>query len=235
VSIHLAVLALLVANAAGSPSATSSRFQQVRPVQEVASLLTRHPALVAPRRGSRRLRIVAARRPITNERTVLPVVGHATDASGRLWLRVQLPGRPNGGSGWIERAGTHAGTTAFHLVVEISLRRVIVYQHAKAIRTFRAIVGKPSTPTPQGEYFVEEAVELPSNVAGAPFALALSARSDVYQEYAGGPGQVALHGLANVGGSLGTAVSHGCVRLEAAVMRWLVLRVGPGVPVTIRP
>jgi len=68
---------------------------------------------------------------------------------------------------------------------------------------------------------------------GAPFALALSARSNVLQEFDGGPGQVALHGLANVGGVLGTAVSHGCVRLDNDVMRWLVVRIGPGVPVTI--
>ncbi len=68
---------------------------------------------------------------------------------------------------------------------------------------------------------------------GAPFALALSARSTVYQEFAGGPGQIALHGLGNVGGTPGTAVSHGCVRLDARAMTWLVRRIGPGVPVTV--
>jgi lipoprotein-anchoring transpeptidase ErfK/SrfK len=68
---------------------------------------------------------------------------------------------------------------------------------------------------------------------GAPFALALSARSNVFQQFAGGPGQIGLHGLANVGGTLGTAVSHGCVRVDGEAMRWLATRVGPGVPVTI--
>jgi lipoprotein-anchoring transpeptidase ErfK/SrfK len=94
-------------------------------------------------------------------------------------------------------------------------------------------VGKPSTPTPQGEFFVEESVQLSPDEAGAPFALALSARSDVYREFAGGPGQVALHGVANIGGLLGTAVSHGCVRLSTTAMRWLGARIGPGTPVTI--
>jgi hypothetical protein len=56
---------------------------------------------------------------------------------------------------------------------------------------------------------------------------------EVLQEFDGGPGQVALHGLANVGGVPGSAVSHGCVRLDNDVMRWLVARIGPGVPVTI--
>jgi lipoprotein-anchoring transpeptidase ErfK/SrfK len=68
---------------------------------------------------------------------------------------------------------------------------------------------------------------------GAPYALALSARSNVLQEFDGGPGQIGLHGLSNVGGVLGSAASHGCVRLDNATMRWLVFRVGPGVPVTI--
>lgn len=73
-----------------------------------------------------------------------------------------------------------------------------------------------------------------AGAVGAPFALALSARSDVLQTFAGGPGQIGLHGLTNVGGVLGTAVSHGCVRLENGAMQWLVARVGAGVPVTIR-
>jgi len=55
----------------------------------------------------------------------------------------------------------------------------------------------------------------------------------VLQEFDGGPGQIGLHGLDNVGGVLGSAVSHGCVRLADRVMRWLVGRIGPGVPVTI--
>jgi lipoprotein-anchoring transpeptidase ErfK/SrfK len=70
--------------------------------------------------------------------------------------------------------------------------------------------------------------------AGAPFALALSARSNVLRRYEGGPGQVAIHGMANLGGTLGTAGSHGCVRLSDRSIRWLAARIGPGVPVAIR-
>jgi lipoprotein-anchoring transpeptidase ErfK/SrfK len=110
---------------------------------------------------------------------------------------------------------------------------VTVYRYGRRARAFKAIVGKASTPTPRGQFFVEEAIRLPAGAAGAPFALALSARSNVLQEFAGGPGQIALHGLSNVGGTLGTAVSHGCVRLDNGAMRWLVARIGPGAPVTI--
>jgi lipoprotein-anchoring transpeptidase ErfK/SrfK len=110
-----------------------------------------------------------------------------------------------------------------------------VYHEGRLVRRFTVIVGKPSTPTPQGQFFVEESVRLPPESAGAPFALALSARSNVLQEFAGGPGQIALHGLANLGGTLGTAISHGCVRLGDRDITWLADRIGPGVPVTIIP
>jgi len=61
----------------------------------------------------------------------------------------------------------------------------------------------------------------------------VGARSNVFQEFGGGPCQIALHGLANIGGVLGSAASHGCVCLDNGTMRWLVFRIGPGVPVTI--
>ena len=74
---------------------------------------------------------------------------------------------------------------------------------------------------------------MPPGSPGAPFALALSARSDVLQEFAGGRGQIAIHGVANLAGTPGTAVSHGCVRLADRDIRWLAARIAPGVPVTI--
>ena len=43
---------------------------------------------------------------------------------------------------------------------------------------------------------------------------------------------VALHGLLNIGGTLGTAASHGCVRLGNTAISWLAAHTGPGVPVT---
>lgn len=159
---------------------------------------------------------------------MLPVLG-----STKGWLRVELPGRPNGRAGWIIRSKTVASTTRWHIVVELSVRRIVVYRNGHSVRIAKAVVGKPSTPTPLGQFFVEESIALRPTDAGAPFALALSARSEVLQEFDGGPGQIALHGLDNVGGLPGTAVSHGCVRLDNAVMRWLVARIGPGVPVTV--
>jgi hypothetical protein len=229
------VLALLFAAllAATSPARASTAVDEH--AQELALLLSTHAARRAPRDGAATIELVRALRPLTAERTTLPVVGHATDTRGTRWLRVRLPGRPNGHLGWIKQSATVLETTPWHIVVDTSERLVSVYRNGHEIRAYSSVVGKPSTPTPLGEFFVEEDVELRPGDVGAPYALALSARSDVFQEFDGGPGQVALHGLANVGGMLGTAASHGCVRLDTAAMRWLVTRIGPGVPVTITP
>jgi len=205
----------------------------VKPTQKLAALLSAHEAFSKPARNSAPLVLVQARRPYTGERTVLPLIGHRTGVNGLEWLHVRLPGRPSGHTGWIKQRATVASTTSWHIVVDTSRRRVIVYRNGRPVRIVKAVVGKPSTPTPRGEFFVEEAIQLRAADVGAPFALALSARSNALQEFDGGPGQIALHGLTNIGGVLGSAVSHGCVRLADAAMRWLVVRIGPGVPVSI--
>jgi lipoprotein-anchoring transpeptidase ErfK/SrfK len=149
-----------------------------------------------------------------------------------------LPGRtlkakPPPATGWIPAQGTRLSTTAWHIVVRVDARRVDVYRAGRRLRAFSVIVGKPSTPTPRGKYFVEENIHLYSSQPGAPYALATSARSGVLQEFAGGPGQIALHGLDNIGGRLGTAVSHGCIRMANSAVTWLAARVYVGTPVTI--
>jgi lipoprotein-anchoring transpeptidase ErfK/SrfK len=234
-SVLAAALAVLVVGATGATSAQGGSGRVVvQPSQTLAILLGSHAAMSAPDESSTALELVRAKRPITDERTVLPVIGHTSGADGVRWLQVLLPGRPNGHTGWIKLRATRAARTSWHIVVNTTARRVIVYYKGRSVRVFKAIVGKAATPTPRGEFFVEEVIQLRARDVGAPFALALSARSNVLQEFAGGPGQIALHGLRNVGGVLGTAVSHGCVRLDNAAVRWLNIRIGPGIPVTIK-
>ncbi|MCW2989787.1 MAG: L,D-transpeptidase [Solirubrobacterales bacterium] len=195
-------------------------------------LLADHAARTAPAAHAPRLTVVADRRPLTGVRTVLPVLGRATTNS-HPWVRVLLPGRPNGRRAWISAADTLASSTPWRLTVDLSARTVSVRHLGRVVRRFPAIVGAPSTPTPRGHFFVEEAMSLSAAAAGSPFALATSARSDVFQEFDGGPGQIALHGTGNLAGTMGSAASHGCVRLGTADITWLARRIGAGVPVTV--
>jgi lipoprotein-anchoring transpeptidase ErfK/SrfK len=233
-AVRLGLVAGLVLAASTSTAAADARTRpRVKPTQEVVTLLAPHEALLKPFAGSAPLGLLQARRPITEARTMLPVFGHKRSSDGRRWLHVGIPGRPNGRTGWISSGSAVVTVTYWRVVVDTSARLVSVYRHGRLIRVFTAIVGKPSTPTPLGNFFVEESIKLGPRGIGGPYALALSARSNVFQEFEGGPGQIALHGLMNVGGTLGTAASHGCVRLGNGSMGWLVRRVGPGAPVTI--
>ncbi len=214
------------ATAAGIPA-------RVQPTQELAVLLTAHGVHQAPEARSPQLSLVAAGRPITGEQTTLPVIGHSTAPGGVLWLDVMLPGRPDGSTGWIAQQGTRKLVTSWRILVDLAARRVMVYRHGRTVRTFQAVVGKPSTPTPTGQFFVEETVQMEPGQADGPFALALSARSNVLQEFEGGPGQIGIHGRNGLGGTLGAAESHGCIRLATASIDWLAARIGPGTPVKI--
>ncbi len=210
------------------PAASAAAAPASRPL---VVLSHSHAARVRPDPRARKIETVAPRRPLTGVKTVLPVLGQALHGS---WLRVRLPGRPNGHTAWISSARTRLRSTEWSIAVDLSARRVTVTEGGRAVRRFPAVVGKPSTPTPRGRFFVEEAMALPSSAPGGPFALATSARSNVLQEFDGGPGQIALHGRDHLSGALGSAASHGCVRLSTKAITWLARRIGAGTPLTIR-
>lgn len=188
-----------------------------------------HVARSRPSRRGHRVEYVAPRRPLTGVRTVLPALGHG---KSRKWVRVRLPGRPNSHAAWIRTAHTRRTSTPWRVALDLSARRVTVYHGGLVQRRFHVVVGTSSTPTPHGRFFIEEGVALPGQVGG-PFALATSARSNVLQEFEGGPGQIALHGTDGLAGALGSASSHGCIRLSTGAISWLAQRVGGGVPLTV--
>jgi hypothetical protein len=206
---------------------------RVQATQELAVLRTARTAHRAPAARSPQTALVPATTPITGEQTTLPVIGHSTGPGGVRWLQVMLPGRPDGLTGWIVQNGTRKLTTGWRILVDLAARRVRVYRDGLTVRTFGAVVGKPSTPTPTGQFFVEETVQMEPDQAGGPYALALSARSNVLREFEGGPGQIGIHGRNELGGTLGAAESHGCIRLATPSIDWLAARIGPGTPTTI--
>jgi lipoprotein-anchoring transpeptidase ErfK/SrfK len=213
-----------VAPAAAAPPPSS---------QPLVMLLHDHVARTGPSAQAGRIESVASRRPLTRARTVLPILGRASSRKRGSWLHVRLPGRPNSHKGWISTNRTKLTSTGWRILVKLSTRRVTVYHGDRARRHFLAVVGKPSTPTPRGSFFIEEALALSSYETGGPFALATSARSNVFQEFEGGPGQIGIHGTSNLTGALGTAASHGCIRLGTRAITWLARRIGAGTPLTI--
>ena len=233
-SVLVGLTAACLSGASAAAAAGAGVPARAQATQELAVLLSAHGARRAPDAASPRVALVAPRRPITGEQTTLPVISRSIAPGGARWLQVMLPGRPDGSTGWIAERGTRALVTPWRIAVDLSVRRILVYDNGRMLKSFQAVVGKPSTPTPTGQFFVEETLRMSAGEAGGPFALALSARSNVLQEFEGGPGQIAMHGRENLGGTLGTASSHGCIRLGTGSIDWLAARVSPGVPVTIK-
>lgn len=186
--------------------------------------------------GGQTVRALATRSQWSHGPNRLLVLESAYDRDFKLWLRVALPGRPNGLSGWVSEDHVQLRKTPWRIVVNTKARAVSVYRSGKLQRRFGVVVGAPGTTTPEGLFAVAERQKQrnPNGFVG-PWVLALTARSSTLENYAGGPGVTALHGRAGASllDPLGTARSHGCVRMDNANIVWLARVAGPGTPVEI--
>jgi L,D-transpeptidase catalytic domain len=156
---------------------------------------------------------------------------------GRRWVKALLPLRPNGSAGWIPRDHVELGRTRYWVTVHTRARTVSVYHEGKRQRRFRAVVGAPATPTPHGLAALYERNRQPNPRAFlGPWALPLTAFSNVLEDYGGGPGRVAIHGRAgrSLADPLGSARSHGCVRIDNRAIRYLARKLPPGTPVRLK-
>ena len=150
------------------------------------------------------------------------------------WLKVQLPVRPNGSSGWIAANDVSVSSTPYRLVISMSRHRLDVIYEGRRIARHEVGVGKVATPTPKGTYYLTELIQ-PPDPAGAygPYAFGLSAFSNTLKTFAGGPGQLGLHGT-NAPKGLGSDISHGCIRVANDVITQLAGDLPLGTPVDIK-
>ena len=223
---------------AGSARRAAGRRHRLRPArrppcartQELAVFVHGQTAMAKPDSRSAASRLGRAKPP-DHRRADGAARDRPPHRQGRhAWLQVRLPGRPNGSTGWIRKARTTRSATAWHLVVDLSERRLTVYRQGRLFAPSRASSGPRRRRPPWGSTSSRRTSCSREGRSAGRIALALSARSYVFQEFAGGPGQIAVHGVWNVGGTMGTAASHGCVRLDTAAITWLGERIGPGVP-----
>ena len=164
-----------------------------------------------------------------------PRVFHVKEAKGD-WLRVLLPMRPNGSSGWIRAGDVElVEKIPFRLVVDVPNRKLTAYNGTDVLLETPVGVGSPSTPTPGGEFYVTQKIEvLPDQQAAyGPYALGLSAYSDVLIDFGGGDGQAGIHGTSATW-SIGENVSNGCIRVPNDVIVQLTETLPLGTPVEIK-
>jgi hypothetical protein len=155
------------------------------------------------------------------------------DGKGEAWLRILVPVRPNGASGWVQRSDVRVERVREKIVVDLSDRLLVHTRNGKVVHRFDVGIGTPSTPTATGRFYVWAHVPQadPAGPYGV-FALGLSGFSEVLLDWPGG-GRMAIHGTSDPS-DRGQMVSHGCVRVYNPQMRRLE-RVPLGTPVIIEP
>jgi hypothetical protein len=161
------------------------------------------------------------------------VLRRYVDEAKRTWLRIRVPRRPNGSTGWVlarELGPVHKIAT--HLVIDRTRLRATLYRAGRSIWSSPVGVGKPGTPTPRGNFWIREKLVAlgGSNPIYGPYALGTSAYS-VLTDWPGG-GVVGIHGT-NQPELIPGRPSHGCVRVPNAAITRLYHLVPVGTPVTI--
>ena len=155
---------------------------------------------------------------------------------GVLWLDVRLAGRPNGNHGWIRADSAQLSTTPWRIEISRASKTLRLIKAGATKRTMKVVIGAGSTPTPAGHFALLDklAVRDTNNFLGN-WVLPITAYSDVLQQFDGGPGQIAIHGRggASLKQPVGTAASHGCVRVDNKNIARVAAAVPAGAPVDI--
>jgi lipoprotein-anchoring transpeptidase ErfK/SrfK len=151
------------------------------------------------------------------------------------WVKVLLPIRPNGSTGWMHAGDVQVNVSPYHIQVDVAAHQITAFDATQVIYQGPVAVGAPATPTPPGLYYTRVLLQTPDpkSVYG-PFAYGLSAHSDALTTFAGGDAEIGIHGN-NDASALGKSVSHGCIRMDNAAITMLTGVLPLGTPVQINP
>jgi hypothetical protein len=204
------------------------RLSDERTVTRWAHPASRAAVRAVPSRGARR---VARLRFFTEDRLLeVYLVLASRRVAGATWLKVRLPMRPNGRTGWVpESALGPLHLVRTRLVVSRRTLRATLFRGGRVIWSSRIGVGAPGTPTPGGRFYIRERLRGSGGVYG-PWAFGTSAYS-VLSDWPGG-GVVGIHGTDRPG-LLPGRVSHGCIRVPNGKIRRLARLMPIGTPVHI--
>jgi L,D-transpeptidase catalytic domain len=156
-----------------------------------------------------------------------------TDAAGVEWTQIRIPGRPNGRVGWVTRDMLgNFRATRWQVVVNRRHLKMTVYWNGKRRWQRPVGIGKPSTPTPAGRFWIRERIKVHDSKSPYwPFALGTADYSTL-SEWPGG-GVVGIHGDWNQPWLIPGRPSHGCIRMHDRDVGWLARHVPVGTPLRI--
>ena len=149
------------------------------------------------------------------------------------WLEVQVSMRPNESTAWVRASEVSVREVPYRIVVDTTAKRLTAFSRQGPILDVAVAVGAGRTPTPTGNFFIDGAVKVPYDDGpyGA-YQLSVAAFSNVHYSFAGGVGQIAIHGT-NDPALIGTPASNGCVRMTNEDVTALAMTVPVGTPVQI--
>ncbi len=187
---------------------------------------------------------VAAYRSPTTEAPIIETFESPTDRGGPLvfagvgrpingWLKVLLPVRPNGTTGWIQVADVDLSTNPYRIEVDASAYTLTIFRYGREELSTTVAIGNGATPTPLGDFFLVELLR-PTDPGGVygPFAYGLSGYSETLDSFNGGEGIIGIHGT-NRPELLGQDVSHGCIRVANPTIAEMTRFLPLGTPVSI--
>jgi lipoprotein-anchoring transpeptidase ErfK/SrfK len=194
-----------------------------------AHVATQAAVRSAPRRGARTIAHLRYWTEHGHPEVYLALEDRQVGA--KRWIRVRVPGRPNGRTGWVPASALgKLHTVRTRLVVNRRTAHATLYRRGKAIWRAPVGVGAPGTPTPAGRFWVREKLRGSGGIYG-PWALGTAAYS-VLSEWPKG-GVIAIHGT-NQPGLLPGRPSHGCIRVRNGDITRLVKLLPVGTPLRIR-
>jgi L,D-transpeptidase catalytic domain len=161
--------------------------------------------------------------------TTLLVLGEAEGADGARWLKLSLPMRPNGQTGWVKARALQTWPVRHSIVIDLSARTLRVTEQGRTRFKTRVAIGRPGMETPTGRFYLTATFKPKERYLGA-YAFETSAYSKL-SEWPGG-GIVGLHGTSTPW-LLGKRVSHGCVRMANAAALRLKRLTRAGTPLRI--
>ena len=219
--------------AAPKPACVAGSTRRVGTAKKTYAAVVQERAHAYRQPGSTRLASFGPEN-INGVPTVFAVLAKRVDARcAAQWYRVQLPLKPNGSTGWVRAADVELAPVTTRIEVDLSERRVTLFDRGRRVLTATAAIGSPQTPTPTGRYYVNQRL-VPTDTSGpfGPGAIGISAFSEVLTGWAQG-GPIAIHGT-NRPDLIGRAVSNGCIRVRNDLLRRLFDRALAGTPVTVR-
>ena len=155
------------------------------------------------------------------------------DRRGVEWVKLRIPGRPNGRTGWVE-AGALGPFHLTHLEVVVNREQMQMYfySHGHKIWSAPVGVGKANTPTPTGHFWIDERFTIKDPRSGYyPYAFGTTDYSTLTEWPHGGV--VGIHGPYYDPQGIPGHISHGCIRLHVADDFWLAAHLKLGTPLHV--